>query len=94
MGFDALVDFGHEADGFVEGHDDAMVMDKIVGGERSAFAVLEPFLADLVAADVEVPDLLRHAAKADGAGKIGVRCALLRLNGVDPDGVVEDILGT
>ena len=39
-------------------------------------AVLEPLLANLVAADVEVPHLLRHAVEA----------ARLRL--IDPDGFV------
>jgi len=32
-------------------------------GECPAFAVFEPFLADLVAADVEVPDLRRDTLK-------------------------------
>lgn len=88
MGGDDAVDFGHEADGFVKGHDDAVVMDEIVGAERPSSAVLEPLLADLVAADMEVPYLLRHAAKTDRAGEIGVGRALLRFDGVNPDGVV------
>ena len=32
--------------------------------EGAAFAVFEPFLADLVATDVEVPDGFRHAFEA------------------------------
>jgi len=57
VGVDDAVDFGHDADRFVEGHNDAVVMDEIVGSERPSPAVLEPLLADLVAADIEVPDL-------------------------------------
>ena len=40
-------------------------------GERAALAVLEPLLADLVAADVEVPHRLGHAVEADRAGRAG-----------------------
>ena len=56
VGGDGLVDFGHEADGFIQGDDDFLVVGEVVVGELAAAAVFEPFVADLVAADVEVPD--------------------------------------
>ena len=46
--------FGHQTDGFGKGNDDAVVVGDVVLGEGPAFAVFEPFLADLVAVDVEV----------------------------------------
>ena len=55
---DGFVDLGHEADGFGQGDDDFVVVGDVVRGEDPPFAVLEPFLADLVAADVKVPYLL------------------------------------
>lgn len=36
-------------------------MVNVVGGEFAAFAVLDPLFADLIAADVKFPDLLRCA---------------------------------
>ena len=68
MGVDDTVDLGHEADRFVEGHDDTVVMDEIVAIEPPSLAVLEPFLTNLVAADVEIPDLFRRTAETDRAG--------------------------
>ena len=65
---DNFVDLSHEADGFGEGHDDFVVVGDIVVGEGAAFAVFEPFLADLVAADVEVPDGFGDSAETAGAG--------------------------
>ena len=56
-----LVDLLHQADRLVQGNDDFLVVGNVIGRERAAFAVLEPLLADLVAADVEVPDRLGHA---------------------------------
>jgi len=35
----------------------------VFGGERSHLSVFEPFVADLVAADVEVPDGFGNAAE-------------------------------
>ena len=51
------VDLGHDADGFGEGDDDFLVMINVVGGEFAAFAILEPLFADLIAADVEIPEV-------------------------------------
>ena len=84
---DDLVDLPHQADGLGEGDDDLLVVGDVVLREHAALAVLEPLLADLVAADVEVPHLLGHATEADGAGRGGL--ALLRRGGVEPDGVVR-----
>jgi len=56
-----LIYLGHEADGFIEGNDDAMIVVYIVSGKSSSRlaalwpTVLEPFLADLIPADVKVP---------------------------------------
>lgn len=69
-----LVDLGHETNGFVEGHNDALVVGDVVLGEGAALPGLEPLFADLVSADVEVPDGFGHAFEA--------------LSRVDPDGVV------
>ena len=61
VGVDGLIDFGHEADGFGEGDDDFLVVGEVVVGELAAAAVFEPFVEDLVAADVELPDFFRDA---------------------------------
>jgi len=53
--FDQLVDLPHQPDGFGEGDEDLLVTDDIILCERTALAVLEPFLADLIATDKEVP---------------------------------------
>jgi hypothetical protein len=62
-----------------------VVVGEVVGGERATLAILEPLLADLVAADVEVPHVFGHAAKTAGAGA-GL---FLGAAGVDPDGAVR-----
>lgn len=49
-----MVDFAHEANGFGEGDDDLLVVVNVVGGEEAAFAILQPLLAYLIAADVEL----------------------------------------
>jgi len=56
---DGRVNFRHEADGLAQGRDDFAVVHLIVVGECSATAVFEPLLANLIAADVEVPDFRR-----------------------------------
>ena len=58
---DGRVDGGHEADGFTQSCDDFAVMFQIVIGQGSAPAVLEPLLANLIAADVKIPDFGRYA---------------------------------
>jgi hypothetical protein len=59
--FDHRVNLRHQPDGFGESDDDFLVMRPILGGQGPTFAVFQPFLADLVAADVEVPHVLAHA---------------------------------
>lgn len=76
MGFDHLVYFCHNANRFAQGDDDLLVVGDVVFRERAAFAVFEPFITDLVSANVKVPHGLRHASKPSG----------LRL--VEPHGVV------
>lgn len=44
MGFDHAADFGHEADGFVEGDDDALVVGNVVVLELLLTIVLQKFL--------------------------------------------------
>ena len=58
-----MVDFGHEPDGFSEGGHIVLVVLQVVDGQCAAFAVFEPFLADLIVADMEVPHLQRHILK-------------------------------
>jgi len=69
---DDLVDFLHEADGFFERDDDFLVVGEIPRRKHAAgarifaafgLAIFQPFFAHLVAADVEVPDLLRQIAR-------------------------------
>ena len=69
-----FIDFGHQADGFVQGDDHALVVGNVIAGERAALAVFQPFFADLITADVEVP--------------YGFRYALETLGGVDPDSAI------
>jgi hypothetical protein len=41
-----------------------LIVGKVVWAKGASFAVFEPFLADLVATDVEVPDGFRYSNKA------------------------------
>jgi len=54
------VDFGHDADGFLQGRDDFAVVLQVFVDQGAAPAVFEPLLANLIAADVEIPDFVRH----------------------------------
>jgi len=45
----------HQPGGAGEGEDDFLVVFDVGGGEGLAFAVFEPFLGRLVAADVKLP---------------------------------------
>lgn len=40
-----------------------LVVFEVIEGELAPFAVFEPFLADLIAADVEIPDFFGDALK-------------------------------
>jgi len=56
-GGDSCVDLAHEADGLAEGDGHLGVVLLVGVGEGAALAVFEPLVADLVAADFEVPDV-------------------------------------
>lgn len=55
--------FAHQADGFVERDNDLLVVINVVRGKLAAFAVFQPLLADLVAADLELPNLFGHSVE-------------------------------
>ena len=61
---DDLIDFGHEADGFFEGDDDAVVVGDVFRSEFAVLAIFEPLFADLISADVEVPNIFGHSLEA------------------------------
>jgi len=87
LDLDSLIDLGHDADGLIQSDNDLLVVRNIIGGEPAILPVFEPFVADLVSADAEVPDLLGHAPKASGAGlDRSVPLTGDGLGGVEPDG--------
>ena len=59
-----MIDRGHHCNRFTEGDDDLLVMLDVFGAELATFAVFEPFMTDLVAADVEVPDGFRDLGES------------------------------
>ena len=61
VSFDDLVDLGHDVDSLTEGDDDLLIVGDVLVRESASLSVFKPLVADLVAADVEVPDLLGHA---------------------------------
>jgi len=63
---ECLVNLFLNFDGFGKGGNDATVGADVVEGKFAAFAVLEPLVAHLVAADVVLPDLGRHALEVLG----------------------------
>jgi hypothetical protein len=65
-----LVDLLYQADGFGEGDDDLVVVGEVVLRQSAALAVLEPLLADLVAADVEVSHVFAHVLESTGLGLV------------------------
>jgi len=62
-GGDEVIDFGHETDGLVQSDDYFLIMLDVVVGNYPAFAVFEPFLANLVTADVKFPNRFGHPAE-------------------------------
>ena len=60
---DDFVYLCHVTDGLIQGHNDSLVVAGVFVGQFAALAVFQPFLADLVAANVEVPDRHRHASE-------------------------------
>ena len=60
VGFDNVVNFGHEAEGFVESGDDLLTLGNAVFGELRHLVALDLLLADLIAADMKLPDAIGH----------------------------------
>src|SRR5487761_537414 len=58
---DCGVDLSHDADGFFQRNCDFLVVLQVIPTEFASFAVLEPLFEHLIAADMEFPDLARHA---------------------------------
>ena len=56
----------HYAVGFEQDFDDALVVDEVGIAELAAFAIFEPFLGGLVAANVKIPGEFGHVAKVLG----------------------------
>ncbi len=56
----------HYAVGFEQDFDGALVVDEVGIAELAAFAIFEPFLGGLVAANVEVPGEFGHIAEVLG----------------------------
>lgn len=54
---DEFIDLVHQTRCFSKNTDDLSVMDYVLVGENSAFAVFEPLLGRAVAADGEIPDI-------------------------------------
>ena len=56
----------HYAVGFEQDFDGALVVDEVGIAELAAFAIFEPFLGGLVAANVKIPGEFGHVAKVLG----------------------------
>ena len=50
------IDFCHQFNCFLEGDDDFLLVGEVIVGEGAAATVFEPFVANLVAANLEFPD--------------------------------------
>ena len=64
MGLDDLINLFHQADSFVERDDNFLVVGDVALRQRPALSIFEPLLANLVAADVEVPNVFANAFEA------------------------------
>ena len=60
---DNLINIIHDLDGFTQNRNNILIMNEVVKAEFSSFAVFEPFLTDLIAADVEVPNVVRDISE-------------------------------
>ena len=58
-----LINIIHDLDGFAQDGNDVLIMNEVVKTEFASFAVFEPFLTDLIAADVEVPNVVRDISE-------------------------------
>ena len=63
MAQDRRINLSHESNRFGQGHYDLLVVVQVFKGQYPAFAVLEPLVADLIAADSKDPHFERHAFK-------------------------------
>ena len=58
-----LVNVGHGFDRFRQDGNDVLIVGKIIKTEFASFAIFEPFLANLITTDVEVPNVGRDVVK-------------------------------
>src|SRR5476649_861832 len=79
---DDLVNFAHKTDACRENRNNFMIMRDIRFRKVATLTVLEPFFADLIAADSKFPDLLRDTAKANRPWS---RISSPRFRGIEPD---------
>ena len=82
---DHRVDFGHQPDRLRQGDNDLVVVLDVLLAQHPSLAVFEPLFADLVSANVEVPNGLRHALEAT-CSRPGFG---LLASGIKPHGVVD-----
>src|SRR5258707_221426 len=64
--------FHHQADGLVQNGHDLLIVGDVFLRERPTLPVLQPLLADLIPADLEVPDSLGYAVKTDRSRRGGL----------------------
>ena len=79
VGFDHLVDFGHQADSLLQGDDDLLVVVDVFVGEYPTAAVLQSLLPDLVPANMEVPDIFGDVRESFGGIDPGRIDAVFRI---------------
>ena len=61
-----FVNLRHQSNCLRQRDDNLLVVGNVVRGQNAAFTILQPLLADLVSADVEVPYGLGYTPKAGG----------------------------
>jgi hypothetical protein len=86
---DGRVNFRRQADGFTQGGNDLAVVFQIVIGQGAATPVLEPLFANLITANVEIPDFGRDALEVLPSPRCattpGFALPLLGEEGTNPD---------
>lgn len=60
---DDLINIAHDLDGFTQDGNDVLIMNEVVKAEFASFAIFEPFLTNLIAADVEVPNVVGNVGE-------------------------------
>lgn len=53
-----LINIAHNLDSFTQNRNDILIMNEVVKVEFASFAIAEPFFTNLIAADVEVPNVV------------------------------------